>query len=249
MQKCPGQDTRYWKPEDSTEVKCGKCGHLVEFFKTDGARRCPKCGSRVVNPAVSLGCAQWCAHAKDCLGFDPKSLQVVEREGDSMSNRLIEAMKAEFGADQKRITHGLNVLEQAEAIQEEEGGEPRIVIAAALLHDIGIQEAERKHGSPAPAYQEQEGPPIARRILESLGFDEQSTEHVCRIVANHHSARDIDTLEFRVIWDADWLVNLRDDSESYSPDKLKDLVERVFKTPAGKRRGQELFAMLQAARL
>ena len=71
MQKCPGQDTRYWKPSDVHEVKCGKCGELVEFFKTDGARRCPGCGARVVNPAVSMGCAQWCKHARECLGFDP----------------------------------------------------------------------------------------------------------------------------------------------------------------------------------
>ena len=44
-----------------------------------------------------------------------------------------------------------------------EGGDPRIVVAAAVLHDIGIQEAERKHGSSGPQGQELEGPPIARR--------------------------------------------------------------------------------------
>ena len=70
MQKCPGQDTQRWKPSDVSEVRCAGCGYAVEFFKTDGLRRCPKCGTRVVNPRVSLGCAAWCSHADTCVGPD-----------------------------------------------------------------------------------------------------------------------------------------------------------------------------------
>lgn len=84
----------------------------------------------------------------------------------STENELIAAMKAEFGSDQKRIAHALNVLDWAKKIMDHEGGNREIVLAAAVLHDIGIQAAERKHGSNAPKYQELEGPPIARRILQ-----------------------------------------------------------------------------------
>jgi len=207
MTKCPGQDLRSWTPEDVTETSCGRCGTTVEFFKTDGARRCPQCGARVVNPKVAMGCAQWCAHARECLGFDPKAAGIPQAEGLSLADRLIELMKAEFGEDRKRITHALRVLERAEQLLPEEGGRPRVVVAAALLHDIGIQAAERKHGSSAGKYQEIEGPPIARRILEGTGFDAETIEHVCRIVGSHHSGGDVDTTEFRIIWDADHLVN------------------------------------------
>ena len=88
MQKCPGQDTRFWKPEDTSEVECSKCGQLVEFFKTDGVRRCHKCGVRIVNPAVSLGCAQWCQFAKECLGFDPQSLGPEQQAQESVAEGL-----------------------------------------------------------------------------------------------------------------------------------------------------------------
>ena len=94
--QCPGQDRRNWTPDDVFELNCGRCGAVVEFFKTDGKRQCPKCGRRITNPRVALGCAQWCAYAKACLGFDPKSLArgpngtaQEPKEGRTMATRKI----------------------------------------------------------------------------------------------------------------------------------------------------------------
>ena len=232
MLKCPGQDNRFWTPEDISEVPCRGCGAMVEFFKTDGMRRCPTCGVQVTNPKVALGCAQWCAHAKECMGFDPQSGAAAEAV-NSIADQLIGHMKAEFGSDQKRITHALLVLEHAEQIMRAEGGEPRIVVAAALLHDIGIQVAEQKHGSSAAPYQELEGPPIARRILGEVGFEPAEIEHICNIVAHHHSGG-LDTPEFRIIWDADQLVNLAEDPTHLSEERAQKTVDKVLKTETGK---------------
>jgi hypothetical protein len=73
MLKCPGQDKREWRPDDVFEVSCPACGGPVEFFKTDGSRRCPRCTYRLGNPRLNLGCAQWCPQAEACLGvsLDP----------------------------------------------------------------------------------------------------------------------------------------------------------------------------------
>jgi hypothetical protein len=65
--KCPGQDTRYWRPGDIFEVPCPQCGTMVEFCKDEPSRRCPSCRHRFVNPRLDLGCLQWCEHADDCL--------------------------------------------------------------------------------------------------------------------------------------------------------------------------------------
>jgi hypothetical protein len=238
--KCPGQDSRFWKPEDVFEEPCPACGEQVEFFKADLLRRCPNCGFRFRNPRVDLGCAEWCPHAAECLGIVAGGSQGGPAEA-RLVTRLIEAVKREFGDDRKRIAHALSVLARAEEILPPGAADPRIVLAAALLHDIGIQEAERKHGSSAPPYQELEGPPIARRILQELALDEGAIEHICRIVANHHSAKDIDTPEFRIVWDADWLVNLPDEFPDRSADELKPLIERLFKTAPGKQRAYQLF--------
>jgi transcription initiation factor TFIIIB Brf1 subunit/transcription initiation factor TFIIB len=68
MLKCPGQDQRFWKPEDIFEVKCPGCGETVEFFKDEPKIKCRKCGRMVANPKIDLGCAQWCLYAQQCLG-------------------------------------------------------------------------------------------------------------------------------------------------------------------------------------
>jgi HD superfamily phosphodiesterase len=120
-----------------------------------------------------------------------------------MQDKLVGEMKNVFGSDKKRINHALAVLGYAKQIQAAEGGDPLIVEAAAILHDIGIQEAERKYGSSAGNYQEIEGPPIARKILQNYGLADGIMEHIYKIIANHHSAKDIDTTEFRIVWDAD----------------------------------------------
>ncbi|MEI6915712.1 MAG: hypothetical protein WCL39_11315 [Armatimonadota bacterium] len=64
---CPGQDLRYWKPEDIYEQPCAHCGKPIEFFKTDLHRKCPSCGGFSVNPRNDMACAAWCNSAKECL--------------------------------------------------------------------------------------------------------------------------------------------------------------------------------------
>jgi hypothetical protein len=240
-QLCPGQDTRFWRPGDIFEVVCGACGFEIEFFKDEASRRCPKCGVRVRNPKLAMGCAQWCEHAKECLGFDPKQA-LEESTGDaSLIDKLIAAMKLTFGSDQKRISHALLVLEAAQDILRGETAEPRVVLAAAVLHDIGIQEAEKKHGSNAGVYQEIEGPAIAEPIMLDVKLDRETIDHVLKIIANHHSARDIDTIEFRILWDADWLINLKDEHPDLEGEALAKKIEKIFKTATGKKMAYERF--------
>ena len=235
MFRCPGQDQRFWKPEDIFEVQCPGCGKNVEFFKDEPKLKCRNCGQIVINPKIDLGCAEWCQYAAQCMGVDEvKNLKVIRE-------KLISQMKNVFGDDQKRIEHALAVLDYSEQIQNAEGGDPLIVRAAAILHDIGIHEAENKHGSSVGKYQEIEGPPIAGEILEKLDIPAEAIEHICKIIANHHSDKEIDTIEFRIIWDADQIVNLRTDSSGASNEKLQEIIDKRFKTDEGRRIAAELF--------
>jgi len=109
------------------------------------------------------------------------------------------------------------------------------------LHDIGILQAEQKHGSSAGNLQELEGPPIAQAILEKYDLGEAKIEHISQIIANHHSAKDIDTLEFRIIWDADWLVNLQEETAALSPREWEKRINRIFKTQTGKQLAMRIF--------
>ncbi|MHC4119487.1 MAG: HD domain-containing protein [Planctomycetota bacterium] len=243
MVRCPGQDQRFWKPEDIFEVECSGCGKAVEFFKDEPKLKCGGCGQIVVNPKIDLGCAEWCQYAEQCLGLSSvKSLRVIR-------DKLIYEMEKYFTGDDKRIEHAVAVLNYAEQIQAVEGGDPLIVRAAAILHDIGIHEAERKHGSSAGKYQEIEGPPIAEGILNKYEISHEVVEHVCKIIANHHSAKEIDTTEFRIIWDADWLVNIPAEFPDASAEKLQEIINKTFKTREGHRMAGELFLQSQESEL
>ncbi|MBI2505217.1 MAG: HD domain-containing protein [Candidatus Latescibacteria bacterium] len=239
--QCPGQDTRFWKPDDVFEIPCQACGNPVEFFKNDARRRCPRCGKRIQNPKISLGCARWCAYAKECLGFDPKTLQLSDSAEVSLTDKLVEAVKAEFGKAQDHITHSLLVLDLAQDLMRREGGDPRVVLAASLLHDVGIPAAEHKYGTADGAQQEAEGPPVARRILEGLGFEEEAIAQVCRIVGSHHRG-DLDTPEFRVVWDADHLMEVPAGFRSLNRNRLRAIIDRVFRTASGRQRAYQAFA-------
>ncbi len=148
--------------------------------------------------------------------------------------KLISAMKNHFGDDEKRIKHALRVLANAERILEKENGNPNVVIPSAILHDIGIHEAEKKYNSNAGKYQEIEGPPIARRILNELGVEAKIIDEVCEIIAHHHSPGKVNTVNFKILYDADWLVNLPDEYDVSDQKKIERAVERLFLTETGK---------------
>ncbi|MHC4475872.1 MAG: HD domain-containing protein [Planctomycetota bacterium] len=235
MVRCPGQDQRFWKPDDVFETPCPVCGKAVEFFKDEPKLKCRKCGQQVANPKIDLGCAEWCQYAEQCVGVTAPIRTRVMRD------RLVDEMKRVFAGDRKRIDHALAVLEYAEQIQDVEGADPLVVRAAAILHDIGILEAERKYGSSVGKYQEIEGPPIARQILEKHDVDAEAVDHICRIVGSHHSAADIDTVEFRCVWDADWLINMPEIFADKSKPELKGGIDSLFKTRKGRELAMALF--------
>ena len=69
--RCPGQDTRYWTPDDIFEIPCPHCGNDTEFFKDEPVLSCRSCRRQVRNPRIDLGCARWCKFAEECLESVP----------------------------------------------------------------------------------------------------------------------------------------------------------------------------------
>lgn len=157
-----------------------------------------------------------------------------------LRQQVIAEMRRVFGPDQRRIDHALGVLEAAEAILAHMQADPLVVVPVAVLHDIGITAAEAKHGSSDARYQELEGPPIARGILEKLGLDKARVDHICDIIANHHCARGRITPEFRILWDADMIINMMPD-KPLPPDTLSKILSHNFRTDPGRQLARERF--------
>jgi len=232
--KCPGQDTRYWRPGDIFGVKCPNCGRSVEFFKDESTRRCKGCGVKVVNPQMDFGCAAHCKFAEQCLGELPPEL-LAKRE-DLLKDRVAIEMKRYFKQDFKRIGHATRVARYTEKIVKGEEGDPAIVLSAAYLHDIGIKEGEEKRQSRAPEYQYQYGPPLAREILTRLDAREDLIVEVCDIIGHHHHPRPQETTNFKVVYDADLIVNLEEEQEKRPMEReaLDKRIEESLLTQSGR---------------
>ncbi len=150
-------------------------------------------------------------------------------------------MERYFGSDQKRIDHALQVSLYAEELLAYIDADPVVTLAAAYLHDIGIHEAERRHGSSSGKWQELEGPPLATQMLADVGAAEVTIEAVVDIIANHHTPGGVDSAEFRVIWDADALVNFADVLPTKNQEERDAILQAHMVTEAGYRIARTIF--------
>lgn len=239
--KCPGQDSRYWSGEDVFEAECPTCGNSVEFFKDDSQQKCRGCGRRMLNPRMDFGCASYCPHAEQCLGSMPPEL--IAKQGDLFKDRVAIAMRRYFGPDTRRIQHASDVASYAERIAKEiKEADMMIVMVSAYLHDIGIKNAELKYNSSSAKYQHIEGPPVAKEILEELKAPRELIEEVCDIIGHHHTPRKEETTNFKVLYDADLIVNMKEiyQNKPHTKIQLEKLLASSFMTEAGSREGQKV---------
>jgi HD superfamily phosphodiesterase len=183
---------------------------------------------------MDFGCASYCQYAEECIGTLPPEL--VAQKEDLLKDRIAIEMKRYFKSDFKRISHATRVARYAERIGKSERGNMAVILASAYLHDIGIHEAERKYGSTAAKYQEKEGPAIARSIMTKLGAKEELIEEVCDIIGHHHHPRPEETLNFKVLYDADLITNL-EEKQKESPidnDRLAQIIDKSFLIESGR---------------
>jgi hypothetical protein len=186
---CPGQDTRYWRPDDIFTVACGSCGAGIEFFKDDAARRCPGCGTRVRNPRLSMGCAQWCRHAKECLGYDPR--EAADGRGDgaarSVADSIVDAMKLEFGAESVIVARSVAAYETARGLIGGSGADPAAVFPAVLL--LFADEAG-------------DGLHVACRIMEEAGMERSARDAAGEVIRAYRAGSPDETPELRLVRDS-----------------------------------------------
>jgi HD superfamily phosphodiesterase len=105
---------------------------------------------------------------------------------------------------------------------EKEAGDKKIVEPAVILHDVGWSRlkpeeikvafgvnAQGEKGKQLNRIHEVEGAGIAREILTKLDYDRPSTDEIARIIARHDSGKNPQTIEEKIVKDADrlWRVS------------------------------------------
>ncbi|MCK4999184.1 MAG: hypothetical protein KAS23_06605 [Anaerohalosphaera sp.] len=226
MARCPGQDQRFWKLDDIFEVNCPQCGYSIEFWKDEPQVKCPKCKQVITNPKLDLGCAKWCKRAKECLG------QLAGAQSNIMCNKLIEELRELAGDSHEVIASSLDVLSYATNIQAQEGGDPLVVKAAAILSGINslpvCQDAQDDTGDSQN--------PLTRKILIKHGIDSEQINNICKVINACHQKNETDSVEFRIVYDAHLLSRLNRLAKSDSATITKD-----WKTTTAQKLADDLF--------
>ena len=94
-----------------------------------------------------------------------------------------------------------------------------------------------------------EGPAVAREILTKLDAAEPLIDEVCDIVGRHHHPRSDETVNFKIVYDADLLANLEEKQRKsdLEPQRLIELIETEFLTASGKELAHEVLCNVKAA--
>ena len=161
-----------------------------------------------------------------------------------MINKIHLAMIQLYKGDAKRIQHFCKVHSYAKLIAETEKVDKKCLFtieAAALTHDIGIHICEEKYGSCNGKLQEKEGPAIAEKLLGELGFDRNVSERVQYLIAHHHTYGNINEMDYQILVEADFLVNIME--EGSSKEAAIKAYQNIFKTSCGKKICREMFGI------
>lgn len=149
---------------------------------------------------------------------------------------LYNAMIDLFTGDARRCQHFIKVASLAKHLAESEGANAELidlVEAAGLVHDCGIKPGEEKYGAGhcTGKIQEQEGPAVARELLQKLGYAPEKIDRICYLVGHHHTYTNIDGLDYQLLVEADFIVNFYEDGTP--KENIAKAVEKIFRTPSG----------------
>lgn len=149
-----------------------------------------------------------------------------------------------YKGDANRIQHFIKVHSFAKLIGELENlssDEQYILEIAAYVHDIGIKKSEELYGDCSGKHQEELGPELAKNLLIDLGCEGIVIKRVCYLVGHHHTYTNVDSKDYQILLEADFLVNLFDDKMSM--EAVEHAYKNIFRTESGKRICREMFGL------
>lgn len=172
------------------------------------------------------------------------AVQSAVTQNINMLNKLHMAMIELYKGDSRRIQHFCKVHSYARLIAQMENVDYKtlfIIETAALTHDIGIHTCEEKYGECGGRLQEKEGPALAKELLERLGFETDISERVQYLIAHHHTYSNIDGIDYQILVEADFLVNMYEDN--LSKEAVLKAYDSIFKTEYGKKICKDMYLL------
>ena len=167
--------------------------------------------------------------------------------------QLTEKMITFSAGNTADIHHFLCVWAYAKTIGEAEGLDEKtqfLLEATAILHDISCPLCREKYGNTDGKHQEAESPRLVQGFLADSGFDAALIDRISYLIAHHHTVTGIDGMDYQILIEADFLVNLYEDGRpdgdgGFMPDKaaVETAYQRIFATETGKWICRSMFAL------
>ena len=158
----------------------------------------------------------------------------MKDEKSKITAVAIEKMIDFYQGNLRDIEHFLKVWAYAKTIGEQESVDENtqgILELAAVVHDISCPLCREKYGNTNGKNQELESEPLVKEFLEGMPVSEQKVERIIWLVTHHHTYTNIDGIDYQILIEADFLVNLYEDNSPISA--VNNAKEKIFKTKSG----------------
>ena len=99
------------------------------------------------------------------------------------------------------------------------------------MHDIACPACRKKYGNANGKYQELESPPLVEKFFEGTPVERRMAERISWLVAHHHTYTNVDGLDYRILLEADFLVNAGEGGLSRAA--IETMRQNVFRTETG----------------
>mgnify|MGYP003520114966 FL=1 len=198
---------------------------------------------------IDTGEALRAKQTRPYIGFCVPDSGVYDFEAEELSlekepsvEDVYMAMADYDEGDPKRIQHFTKVYYYAHLIAVGEHlplKVRQITEIAAMVHDIGIHKAEKSFHTTAGKIQEKLGAPESVKLLRDMGFSDEIVNRVSYLVGHHHTYTGIDGIDYQILVEADFLVNIYEDNMDLQA--RENAFDNIFKTSTGKRLFRQMY--------
>lgn len=151
-----------------------------------------------------------------------------------MINSILKEMIIHSNGNKKDIAHFLKVYSYARLIGKLENlpdNMQTILEIAAIIHDIACPLCREKYGNTSGKNQEIEGEALAYEFLRPFALLDEQKDRIAYLVGHHHTYVDIDGMDYQILLEADFLVNI--DEMNMTIQAVDKVKKDIFKTKTG----------------
>ena len=121
---------------------------------------------------------------------------------------------------------------------DEEGGQPKVVFAAAILGDLLLN--PQHQGGPGTSSSQRENPiAMVTKVLAELGTEKEVIDQVCQIIEDKINGNRSEEINHKIVFDALMVGDLSDKKTLLENKAIEGLIESKVQTETGKRLARE----------